>query len=145
MEAERLQALPHPLRLLIDTLRVLPYRAETAIATAVAPALDNRETARSPLKSLFRSVASLHPDESAGTLSVRRLQWPEPRVEAIRRDQSHRFPRQPALATGNSKRPERSVAQEVFRSGTSGRTATRGGRHRDRRCPPRSAAPPSVR
>ena len=75
-EAERLQALPQPLRLLMDTLRMLAYRAETAMATAVAPELDNPQTARSLLKSLFRSDASLHLDEPAGTLTVRLLHQP---------------------------------------------------------------------
>ena len=54
-------------------------------------------------------------------------------------------PRQAALATGNSYRPERSMAQQLVRSGTSGRTATPGGRRRDRRCPRRSAGRPSER
>ena len=72
----RLQALPQPLRLLLDTLRLLAYRAETAMTTAVAPALDNPDTARSLLKSLFQADASLHPDESAGTLTVRLLHQP---------------------------------------------------------------------
>ena len=72
----RLQALPQPLRLLLDTLRMLAYRAETAMTTAVAPALDNPDTARSLLKSLFQADASLHPDESAGTLTVRLLHQP---------------------------------------------------------------------
>ena len=75
-QAEWLQALPKPLRLLMDTLRMIAYRAETAMATAVAPELDNPDTARSQLKSLFRGDASLHPDEQAGTLTVRLLHQP---------------------------------------------------------------------
>ena len=75
-EAERLQALPQPLRRLMDTLRLIAYRAETAMATAVAPELDNPDTARSLLKSLFRGDASLHPDEQAGTLTARLLHQP---------------------------------------------------------------------
>ena len=75
-QAERLQALPAPLRLLMDTLRMIAYRAETAMATAVAPGLDNPDTARSLLKSLFRGDASLHPDQQAGTLTVRLLHQP---------------------------------------------------------------------
>ena len=58
------------------SLRLLAYRAETAMTTAVAPALDNPDTARSLLKSLFQADASLHPDESAGTLTVRLLHQP---------------------------------------------------------------------
>ena len=78
-QAERLQALPAPLRLLMDTLRMIAYRAETAMATAVGPKLDNPDTARSLLKALFRCDASLHPDEQAGTLTVRLLHPADPR------------------------------------------------------------------
>ena len=75
-EAQRLQALPAPLRQLLDMLRMTAYRAETAMASAVAPALDNPDTARSLLKSLFQGAASLHPDPAAGTLEVRLLHRP---------------------------------------------------------------------
>ena len=72
-EAERLQSLSELLRRLMDTLRMIVYRAETAMTAAVAPILDNPDTVRSLLKSLFRSDASLHPDEAAKTLTVRLL------------------------------------------------------------------------
>ena len=51
--------LPKPLRRLMDTLCMISYRAETAMTTAVAPGLDNPDTARSLLRSLFRGDASL--------------------------------------------------------------------------------------
>ena len=70
---ERLQALPAPLRNLLDTLRLIAYRAETAMAGAVAPELSRPETVRPLLKALFRSDASLLPDPAAGTLTVRLL------------------------------------------------------------------------
>ena len=72
-ESEKLQALPAPMRQLMQTLRMLAYRAETAMAAALAPELDNPETARSLLKALFQSDASLLPDPAAGTLTVRLL------------------------------------------------------------------------
>ncbi|MCY4536026.1 MAG: hypothetical protein OXB91_11735, partial [Bryobacterales bacterium] len=72
-DPEKLQALPAPLRELTQTLRMLAYRAETCMAAALAPQLDNPETARSLLKALFRSPASLLPDPAAGTLTVRLL------------------------------------------------------------------------
>lgn len=72
-EAEQLQALPTPLRQLMHTLRMLAYRAETCMAATLAPELDNPETARSLLKALFQSDASLLPDPQAGTLTVRLL------------------------------------------------------------------------
>ena len=70
---EKLQALPAPLRQLMQTLRMLAYRAETDMAAALAPQLDNPETARSLLKALFQSGASLLPDPAAGTLTVHLL------------------------------------------------------------------------
>lgn len=69
-EADRLQAL---LRRLMDTLRMIAYRAETAMPVAVEPTLDNPDTVRSLLKSLFRNDASLHPDQAAKTVAVRLL------------------------------------------------------------------------
>ena len=72
-EPERLQALPAPLRQLMQTLRMLAYRAETCMAAELAPELDNPDTARSLLKALFQSDASLLPDPAAGTLTVRLL------------------------------------------------------------------------
>ena len=72
-DEEKLQTLPAPLRLLMQTLRMLAYRAETAMAASLAPQMDNPETARSLLKALFRSDASLLPDPAAGTLTVRLL------------------------------------------------------------------------
>ena len=53
-DGEKLQALPVALRQLHDTLRMIAYRAESAMA-------------------LFRSDASLHADPAAGTLTVRLL------------------------------------------------------------------------
>ena len=55
----------------MDTLRMIAYRAERALATPVVPALDSPQTVRSLLKSLFRSDANLQSDEQAGTLTVR--------------------------------------------------------------------------
>ena len=70
-EPEKLQALPEPLRQLMQTLRMLAYRAETCMAAALAPQLDNPATARSLLKALFQSEACLLPDPARGTLTVR--------------------------------------------------------------------------
>ena len=59
---ERLMALPEPLRNLLDSLRMIAYRAETAMAVAVAPELGKPENARALLQALFRSDANLVPD-----------------------------------------------------------------------------------
>ena len=70
---ERLMALPVPLRNLLDSLRMIAYRAETAMAVAVAPELGKPENARALLQALFRSDANLVPDIRAGTLTVQLL------------------------------------------------------------------------
>ena len=70
---ERLMALPEPLRNLLDSLRMIAYRAETAMAVAVAPELGKPENARALLQALFRSDANLVPDIRAGTLTVQLL------------------------------------------------------------------------
>ena len=65
---QKLRALPAPLRQCHGTLRMIVYRAESQMAVAVAPSMDSPETARSLLKVLFRSDASLPPGTGAGTL-----------------------------------------------------------------------------
>ncbi len=52
---------------------MLAYRAETAMAVALAPQLDNPETARSLLNALFQSDTSLPPDPVANMLTLRLL------------------------------------------------------------------------
>ena len=70
---ERLQALAEPLRGLLDAVRMIAYRAETRLAAAVAPGLSRPETARTLVKALFHSDASLLPNPAAGTVTVRLL------------------------------------------------------------------------
>ena len=72
-EDERLKALAEPLRDLLDAVRMIAYRAETRLAAALAPGLSRPETARTLVKALFRSDASILPDPAAGTLTVRLL------------------------------------------------------------------------
>ena len=68
--AERLQTLPEPARLLHDTLRMIAYRAETALLPAVAGPPHPSRNPRSALKALFQSDACLLPDRAAGQLRV---------------------------------------------------------------------------
>ncbi len=49
---------------------MLACRAETCMAPAPAPELDNPKTARNLLKALFQSDTSLLPDLATGTLTV---------------------------------------------------------------------------
>jgi hypothetical protein len=58
---------------LVDTIKLVAYRAETAMAAVVREALPagRREEARRLLQSLYTSEADLVPDATAGTLTVR--------------------------------------------------------------------------
>ena len=70
---DRLQALTTPMRDLFDALRMIVYRAETRLAAALAPGLSRPETARTLVKAMLCGNASIVPDPSAGTLTVRLL------------------------------------------------------------------------
>jgi hypothetical protein len=58
---------------LVGTIKLVVYRAETAMAHLVREALPpgRREEERRLLQSLYASEADLIPDEAAGTLTVR--------------------------------------------------------------------------
>ena len=71
---QRLEALPQPMCLLLDTLRMIAYRAETALANVVAPELGKPKAARALLRALFARRASPPPDYAAGTLTLQVLQ-----------------------------------------------------------------------
>ena len=76
---QRLDALARPTRELLDTLRMIVYRAETALMPPVATALGQRsESARSALKALFSTDASLAPDPARGTLTIQFLRLADP-------------------------------------------------------------------
>ena len=76
---QRLDALSRPTRALLDTLRMIVYRAETALMPPVATALGQRsESARCALRALFRTDASLHPDAAGQTLTVKFLRLADP-------------------------------------------------------------------
>jgi transposase len=56
---------------LIDTVKLLAYRAETALAMIVREELSHVEEARSLIRDLFQSDADIYPDEAAEVLEVR--------------------------------------------------------------------------
>jgi transposase len=56
---------------LTDTVKLVAYRAETALAMIVREKLSHADEARSLIRDLFRSDADIHPDEAAGVLEVR--------------------------------------------------------------------------
>ena len=70
----RYQALAKPMRYLMDTLRMLAYRAELGLARQLAPHVSTPETAHEVVRHrLFASEASLVPDHRADILRVRLL------------------------------------------------------------------------
>jgi transposase len=56
---------------LTDTVKLVAYRAETALAMIVREEMSHADEARSLLRDLFRSDADIYPDEAAGVLEVR--------------------------------------------------------------------------
>jgi len=56
---------------LTDTVKLIAYRAETALAMIVREKLSHSDDARSVIRDLFRSDADIQPDEAAGVLHVR--------------------------------------------------------------------------
>jgi hypothetical protein len=72
-EAERYDRLSEGSKDLVDTIKLIAYRAETAMSHLVREHLPEgrREEARRLLQSLYASEADLVPDEAAGTLTVR--------------------------------------------------------------------------
>lgn len=56
---------------LIDTIKLVAYRAETVLAMIVREKLTHADEARSLVRDLLRSDADLYPDEAAGLLEVR--------------------------------------------------------------------------
>ncbi len=70
---ERLDALPSSERLLLDIVRMIAYRAETRMMSAVVAAQGVKQRPRRPLAELFQSDADLIPDPEHGVLRVRIL------------------------------------------------------------------------
>jgi hypothetical protein len=70
-EEEKFDRLAPGRKRLIDTVKLVAYRAETALAMIVREASSHPEEARCLVRDLFRSDADISPDEAAGTLEVR--------------------------------------------------------------------------
>ena len=56
---------------LVDTLKMIAYRAETAMANSLREHLKRPDEARRLLRALYTTEADLLPDPEAGTLTVR--------------------------------------------------------------------------
>lgn len=78
-EDQKCQRLAPGRKRLLDTVKLVAYRAETALAGIVREELSHEDEARSLLRDLFRSDADLDPDEAAGVLSVKLHTFANPR------------------------------------------------------------------
>jgi len=70
-EENRFRRLSTHSKQLLDTLKMIAYRAETAMANVLAPLLARPDEARSLLRAIYTTEADLLPDPQAGTLTVR--------------------------------------------------------------------------
>jgi len=70
-EEERFKQLSTQSKHLIDTIKMVAYRAETAMAQMAREKMHREDDARSLLRALYNTEADLLPDENAGTLTVR--------------------------------------------------------------------------
>jgi hypothetical protein len=70
-EEERFEQLSTPSKHLIDTIKMIAYRAETAMANQLRETISRPDEARSLLRALYASDADLLPDHKEGTLTVR--------------------------------------------------------------------------
>jgi hypothetical protein len=69
-ETEKFQRLAPSRKQLVDTVKMIAYRAETAMASVVRESLARTDDARSLLRDLFRSEADLLPDLELQVLRV---------------------------------------------------------------------------
>jgi prepilin-type processing-associated H-X9-DG protein len=70
-EEERFKQLSTQSKQLIDTIKMVAYRAETAMVQTAREVMHRANDARSLLRALYATEADLVPDEEAGTLTVR--------------------------------------------------------------------------
>ncbi|MDZ4170296.1 MAG: hypothetical protein U1E26_11680 [Coriobacteriia bacterium] len=70
-EADRFAQLRTKSKHFIDTIKMVAYRAETAMAHVLREKMSRQEDARSLLRGIYTTAADLLPDEEAGTLTVR--------------------------------------------------------------------------
>ncbi len=70
-EAERFHQLRATRKHFVDTIRLIAYRAETALAALVREELARTDDARSLLRQVFQSAVDLEPDAENKTLTVR--------------------------------------------------------------------------
>ncbi len=70
-EEDQFQQLSTQSKHLIDTIKMIAYRAETAMANLLREKISRPDEARTLLRALYKSDADLLPDHETGTLTVR--------------------------------------------------------------------------
>jgi len=70
-EADRFQRLLPERKHFLDTIKMISYRAETAMASALREHLARTDDARALLRQIYHTEVDLMPDEEAKTLTVR--------------------------------------------------------------------------
>jgi len=70
-ESERPRQLAPLGKMLTDTVKMIAYRAETALVGLLRPHLAKEDEARALIRELFVSSADIEPNEAANTLSIR--------------------------------------------------------------------------
>lgn len=70
-EGERFEQLAPTKKHFVDTIKLIAYRAETALVQAVREKLQREDDARSLIRQIFESTADLCPNQEKKTLTVR--------------------------------------------------------------------------
>lgn len=70
-EDQRPTGLKAPGKMLVDIVKMIAYRAETALVAQVLPLLGKEADARALIRALLVSSADIEPDASANTLTIR--------------------------------------------------------------------------
>ena len=70
-EADRFSVLAPQRKAFIDTIKMIAYRAETAMSALLRDSMARPDDARSLLRDIYTLDADIIPDEEAGTLTVR--------------------------------------------------------------------------
>jgi len=70
-EEERFRRLGTKSKCLIDTIKMIAYRAETAMVSSVRELMSRTEDARSLIQALYKTEVDLIPNDQDGTLKVR--------------------------------------------------------------------------
>ena len=70
-ESDRFSQLASTRKHFVDSIKMIAYRAETAMASIVRDFMARSDDARSLLREIYTTEADIIPDEEAGTLTVR--------------------------------------------------------------------------